>query len=137
MNEERTHQGVLIVFEGIDGCGKSTQAKLFTDRLTREGLEHRFVREPGTTPIAESVREILLHATTTALSPETELFLYLAARADLYRQEVLPALAAGQIVVSDRCFWSTVAYQGAGLSWVRNDRASSASSPRAAASPTW
>jgi dTMP kinase len=108
-------RGTLIVFEGIDGCGKSTQAELLAQRLAAKGLPHRFVREPGTTAVAEAVRQILLHAVENPLSPETEMFLYLAARADLYRHLVLPALDAGETVVSDRCFWSTVAYQGAGL----------------------
>jgi len=107
--------GFLIAFEGIDGCGKSTQAELLCNRLKEAGIQHTLVREPGSTPVAEAVRSVLLHATQYQLVPETELLLYLAARADLYRRQVLPDLEKGLVVVSDRCFWSSVAYQGAGL----------------------
>ncbi len=108
-------RGVLIAFEGIDGSGKSTQIALLEARLARARARRLLVREPGTTPTAEAVREILLHRREHAPGPEAELFLYLAARADLYRHVILPALACGTIVLSDRCFWSTVAYQGRGL----------------------
>jgi len=115
MAEKHAPAGVLIVFEGIDGCGKSTQATLLAERLEEREEAVLLVREPGTTAVAEAVREILLHRTEHPLTPESELFLYLAARADLYDHVILPALAAGTTVVSDRCFWSTIAYQGAGL----------------------
>ena len=115
MKETPGEKGFLIAFEGIDGCGKSTQAKLLSQRLEEKGVEHLLVREPGTTQVAESVREILLHAVEKPLDPETELLLYLAARADLYRRLLLPRLRERFVVLSDRCFWSSVAYQGAGL----------------------
>ncbi len=108
-------QGRLIVFEGIDGCGKSTQAEMLYDCLKKHNRPVIHVREPGTTPAAEAVRKILLSTHDSFLSPEAELFLYLAARADLYKQTILPALQEGRMVLSDRCFWSTVAYQGGGL----------------------
>lgn len=107
----------MIAFEGMDGCGKSTQARRFAEVIqARKGQAAcLLVREPGATPTAEAVRRILLESEAAAITPEAELFLYLAARADLYGRIILPALARGTTVVSDRCFWSTVAYQGAGL----------------------
>ena len=107
--------GILIAFEGIDGCGKSTQAALLAERLRAEGRAVVHVREPGATPVAEAIREILLHGHDMHVSPEAEMFLYVAARADLYSRTILPALARGDTVISDRCFWSTIAYQGDGL----------------------
>jgi dTMP kinase len=115
MATTRRRSGILIAFEGIDGSGKSTQIALLEARLARTRLRRLLVREPGTTPTAEAVREILLHRHEHAPGPEAEMFLYLAARADLYRHMILPALSRGTVVLSDRCFWSTVAYQGRGL----------------------
>jgi dTMP kinase len=115
MATTRRRPGILVAFEGIDGSGKSTQIALLKERLTRARRRTLLVREPGTTPTAEAVREILLRRREHAPGPEAELFLYLAARADLYRHVILPALADGTIVLSDRCFWSTIAYQGRGL----------------------
>jgi len=107
--------GILIAFEGIDGAGKSTQAALVADRLADTKTRALLVREPGATPVAEAVRRLLLERGKNAPGREAEMFLYLAARADLYRRVILPALDRGRFVLSDRCFWSTVAYQGRGL----------------------
>ncbi|HAK96295.1 MAG TPA: dTMP kinase [Planctomycetes bacterium] len=115
MATTRRPRGILIAFEGIDGSGKSTQAALVAAHLADTKARHILVREPGTTPVAEAVRRILLERGKHAPGPEAEMFLYLAARADLYRRVILPALARGDFVLSDRCFWSTVAYQGRGL----------------------
>ncbi len=115
MATTQRRRGILIAFEGIDGSGKSTQAAMLAAHLSRAGARHALVREPGTTPVAEAVRKVLLERRKHAPGPEAEMFLYLAARADLYRRVILPALARGEFVLSDRCFWSTVAYQGCGL----------------------
>ena len=108
-------KGKFITFEGIDGAGKSTQAALVADRLADTKTRALLVREPGATPVAEAVRRLLLERGKNAPGREAEMFLYLAARADLYRRVILPALDRGRFVLSDRCFWSTVAYQGRGL----------------------
>ncbi len=106
--------GVLVAFEGIDGCGKSTQGAALVERLRASGpREVLAVREPGGTAFGERVREMLLHG--GAIDPLTETLLYMASRAELYAGCVLPALARGAIVVLDRTHWSTAAYQGGGL----------------------
>jgi dTMP kinase len=104
----------LIVIEGIDGCGKSTQAGLLAERLAAAGRETLRLREPGGTALGEALRRILLDPATKA-GAEAELFLYLSARAQLCREVIAPALARGAWVVLDRFWHSTVAYQGYGL----------------------
>ena len=101
---------MFVSFEGIDGSGKSTQAQLLAETL---GAETLLVREPGGTAAAERVREMLADA-TLELDPLAELMLFCAARADLVRRVIRPALEAGRDVVSDRFADSTAAYQGAG-----------------------
>ena len=105
--------GLLIAFEGIDGCGKSTQARALVERLTAAGRAARLLREPGGTDFGERVRELLLHG--DEITPVTETLLYMASRAELYSRAIEPALAAGEVVVLDRTHHSTAAYQGAGL----------------------
>ncbi|HLF04231.1 MAG TPA: dTMP kinase [Dehalococcoidia bacterium] len=102
----------FIVFEGGDGAGKSTQAVALFQRLRRRGIPARRVREPGGTPLGESLRRIL--KSHRDLTPATELFLFSAARAHLVRQAIRPALSGGVIVLCDRFTASTVAYQGYG-----------------------
>jgi dTMP kinase len=104
----------LVVLEGIDGCGKSTQAELLVARLAARGLTCRKLREPGGTQLGEAVRRLLLDPATEAC-PAAELFGYLLARAQLCSEILAPALARGEVVVLDRFWHSTVAYQGAGL----------------------
>lgn len=104
---------MLITFEGIDGCGKSTQLELLKKYLTKEGRQVISIREPGGTSLAEDIREILLHS-KHRLSGESELFLFEAARADLVSNVIKPALIEGKIVLCDRFFDSTTAYQGYG-----------------------
>lgn len=106
--------GLFITFEGIEGCGKSTQARLLVDRLRDKGQTVIFTREPGGTPTAEKIREILLDVTNQALYPLPELLLYAASRAQHVSELILPTLKRGDIVVCDRFADSTVAYQGAG-----------------------
>ncbi len=104
----------LVVLEGIDGCGKSTQVGLLLARLQAMGRLCRQLREPGGTPLGEAVRSLLLDPGTTAC-PAAELFGYLLARAQLCAEILQPALQAGAVVVLDRFWYSTIAYQGAGL----------------------
>lgn len=103
----------LIVLEGLDGCGKSTQAARLVERLQREGQSVLRLREPGGTPLGEAVRGILLDPLTVAC-PEAELFGYLMARAQLCHDIIAPALARGEWVILDRFWYSTVAYQAYG-----------------------
>ena len=102
---------MFISFEGVDGSGKSTQARLLSAALTAEGREVLEIREPGGTPAAEQVRELLADP-AVPLDPVAELMLFLAARADLVATVLRPALEAGTWVVSDRYSDSTEAYQG-------------------------
>jgi len=105
--------GFFISFEGSEGCGKSTQIRLLVESLSGAGITPVLVREPGGTPIGESIRHLLQHsAEGRAMEPETELLLFAASRAQLVRQEILPALSAGRIVISDRFLDSTTVYQG-------------------------
>jgi dTMP kinase len=104
----------LIVLEGIDGCGKSTQAGLLAARLQKAGRNVLRLREPGGTRLGEAVRGILLDRSTVAC-PEAELFGYQMARAQLCREVIAPALARGDWVVLDRFWHSTIAYQAYGL----------------------
>lgn len=104
---------MFFVFEGIDGCGKSTQARLLAETLrTTRGLDPLTVREPGGTPLGETLRRLVLDSEMGEMAPQTELFLFMAARSHLVRSVVRPALDAGRVVVSDRFLWSSVVYQG-------------------------
>jgi dTMP kinase len=103
----------FISFEGSEGCGKSTQARLLAERLTRAGLPVLVTREPGGTPIGEKIRELLQFAPeSAAMSPETELLLFEASRTQLVRQIIRPALDRGTVVISDRFADSSIVYQG-------------------------
>ena len=104
----------FITFEGTEGCGKSTQVERLAARLKSLGLPFLLTREPGGTPIGESIRELLQYAPHgTGMAPETELLLFEASRSQLVRQIIAPALAEGVCVISDRFFDSTTVYQGA------------------------
>src|SRR5581483_6209809 len=107
--------GVLISFEGTEGCGKSTQITLLAERLYSLGRDVRLVREPGGTPIGEEIRHTLKHsAKNEAMTAEAELLLMNASRAQLVREVLRPALQAGEVVLCDRYYDSTTAYQGYG-----------------------
>jgi dTMP kinase len=107
--------GRFITFEGTEGAGKSTQIKLLADRIQETGRKVRMLREPGGTPIGEEIRHTLQHsAQNAAMTPEAELLLINASRAQLVREVIRPALAAGEIVLCDRFYHSTLAYQGYG-----------------------
>lgn len=107
--------GLLITFEGTEGGGKSTQIQLLAERLRAANRIVRVLREPGGTPIGEEVRHTLKHSDANhAMTPEAELLLMNASRAQLVREVIRPALAAGEIVLCDRFYDSTTAYQGYG-----------------------
>jgi dTMP kinase len=107
--------GLFISFEGTEGSGKSTQVSLLAEHLRFEGYIVRTIREPGGTPIGEEIRHTLKHsADNAAMTAETELLLMNASRAQLVREVIRPALAAGEIVICDRFYDSTTAYQGYG-----------------------
>ena len=114
---------VFLVFEGVDGCGKSTQASRLVRRLEMRGRDVLHVREPGTTVAGERIRQLLLDPDLGDLTPIAEVFLYQAARAQLVAQVLRPALEAGRVVVCERWHYATQAYQGvaggAGLEAVR------------------
>ena len=112
-------RGLFITLEGPDGSGKSTQAQLLAERLRREGYQVLETAEPGGTVIGQQIRAILLDPSNQELRPTAELLLMFAARAQNVEQSVLPALAEGKIVVSDRFTDSSIAYQGGGhgLAW--------------------
>lgn len=106
-------RGLLITFEGIDGCGKTTQIQELISRY-KDQFEYLLVREPGGTPICEQIRQILLDNANNEMFPITELLLYSASRHQLCREAILPALKKGKIVLCDRFYDSTTAYQGYG-----------------------
>ena len=108
-------KGLFITFEGTEGSGKSTQIPILAERLRGLGRTVRTLREPGGTPIGEEIRHTLKHSKANeAMTPEAELLLMNASRAQLVREVIRPALAAGEIVLSDRFYDSTTAYQGYG-----------------------
>ena len=107
-----TRAGVFIVLEGVEGCGKSTQARLLGEWLKAAGVPHVLTREPGGTSVGEEIRRALLHGVD--MPARTELLLMLAARSALVEQVVRPALQEGQVVIADRFELSTFAYQGYG-----------------------
>ena len=107
-------RGLFITFEGVEGCGKSTQLERLRAHLESRGHDVVTTREPGGTPIAEMLRGLLLDPANSAMAPVTELLLYEAARAQHVARLIGPALEAGQVVLCDRFADSTTAYQGAG-----------------------
>lgn len=108
-----TGRGRFVSFEGIDGSGKSTQARLFAERLRAAGRDVVLTREPGGSPGAEEIRALLLTGAPDRWSAETEILLFTAARRDHLERRIEPALAAGRTVVCDRFADSTRVYQGA------------------------
>lgn len=102
--------GTLIVFEGAEGAGKTTQIRLLADRLRGEGIESLSLREPGGTALGDSIRSILLDPAQN-ISPAAEALLFMASRAEIVAQQIDPALASGVVVLMDRFFLSTYAYQ--------------------------
>jgi dTMP kinase len=116
-------RGLFVTFEGTEGSGKSTQLNLLAKRLSAQSREVITLREPGGTPLGEAIRQILKHGVRN-ISAEAELLLVNASRAQLVREVIRPALCAGKIVLCDRFFDSTIAYQvfGRGLNDVQAER---------------
>ena len=107
-------QGYFITLEGIEHCGKTTQAKALVDSLRSDSHDVVLTREPGGTPFGQSIRDLLLHQPSTQVDKVAELLLFAADRAQHVNTVILPALAAGKVVISDRFYDSTRAYQGYG-----------------------
>lgn len=104
--------GCFITFEGIEGCGKTTQILMLAQRLKSAGHEVTVTREPGGCPISDQIRSVLLNGSNRNMSPMTELLLYAAARAQHVSEVISPAIEAGRIVLCDRFTDATLAYQG-------------------------
>lgn len=117
-------QGMLVTFEGIEGCGKSTQVMLLSSWLKTQSIPHFCTREPGGTEIGALIRRILLSEETGNLDPMAEVLLYLADRFQHISDVIRPRLEAGELILSDRFHDSTVAYQGYArglpLDWIRH-----------------
>ncbi len=114
--------GFFISFEGGEGCGKSTQIRALTARLQEEGRDVFQAREPGGTPLGEALRQLLQHDEAgNGMHPEAELLLFAAARAQIVREKLLPALEAGKVVLCDRFIDSTSVYQGVARGLNRSD----------------
>jgi dTMP kinase len=110
-----TGTGTFITFEGGEGCGKSTHIQRIADRLRAQGRSVLTLREPGGTGVGEQIRHVLQHSRqSAAMTPEAEVLLFSASRAQLVRELIRPALAQGEVVLCDRFFDSTTVYQGAG-----------------------
>jgi dTMP kinase len=114
-------RGLFITFEGLDGCGKSTQMELLAESLRERGYVVLLTREPGGTPLGEAVRDLLLDPRYHGMSARAEALLYAAARAHLVEQVIRPALQDGQVVLCDRYLDSSLAYQGYGRSLGTDD----------------
>ena len=114
MKMSTSSKGLFVSFEGIDGCGKSTQVQLLYNRLLKEGFPTLLVREPGGTDIAEDIRAILLNKDNNEMSPRTEALLMTASRAQLTKEKIIPSLRNGLCVIADRFKDSTLAYQSGG-----------------------
>ena len=106
--------GMLITFEGIDGCGKTTQIEMACEWLEKQGYAVLSTFQPGGTEVGRQIRDILLKRKNRSLLQETELLLYLADRVQHLKEVILPAIEDGKLVLSDRFHDSTVAYQGFG-----------------------
>jgi len=106
--------GLFISFEGLEGCGKTTQAKMLFDFLIKQRIPSIYTKEPGGTKIGDKIRKILLDQKNDGMDYKTEMLLFLASRAENVRLIILPALEKGKVVISDRFYDSTTAYQGYG-----------------------
>ena len=111
---EKTFKGKFITFEGPEGSGKSTHSKLLCQFLRQKGFKVLHTREPGGTSIGEKIRHILLDNANQKMSDTCELLLYMAARAQIIQEKILPALKQGKIVICDRFLDASLAYQGYG-----------------------
>lgn len=108
----KNKRGVFITFEGCEGCGKTTQIGLLSERLQKANKEILVTREPGGTPVGEMVRHILIGNEVSNMCPESELLLFAASRAQLVREVLVPELQQGKFILCDRFLDSTTVYQG-------------------------
>jgi dTMP kinase len=109
-----SRRGLFITLEGIEGCGKSTHAALLAKDLTGRGYDCLLTREPGGTGLGEAIRRVLLHSADIRISDLSELFMFEASRSQIIEEIIAPGLAGGKIVICDRFFDATLAYQGYG-----------------------
>ena len=107
-------KGLFVTFEGLEGCGKSTQVKMFFHFLNKKGIPVMETKEPGGTKIGDEIRKILLDQKNNGMDYKAEMLLFLASRSENVRLNIIPALKKGETVLSDRFFDSTTAYQGYG-----------------------
>jgi dTMP kinase len=107
-------QGRFVSFEGIEGCGKTTQISLLSDVLTERNIPHSVTREPGGTAVGEGIRKILLHSETIHLTAAAELLLFYASRSQNILEKIEPSLEKGEVVICDRFYHASMAYQGYG-----------------------
>jgi len=114
-------RGKFIVFDGNEGCGKSTQAKMVQALLEKAGLDVLLIRDPGTTRIGEMIRQILLDPQNKEIGTRCEMLLFMAARAQMVKETIQPALEKGWVVLSDRFVSSTLAYQLGGDGLTESD----------------
>jgi dTMP kinase len=106
--------GRFVSFEGIEGCGKTTQITLLSEALTHRSIPHSVTREPGGTAVGEGIRKILLHSETIHLTAAAELLLFYASRSQNILEKIEPSLARGEVVICDRFYHASMAYQGYG-----------------------
>jgi dTMP kinase len=106
--------GRFVSFEGIEGCGKTTQIALLSEALSRRDISHSVTREPGGTAVGEGIRRILLHSETIHLTAAAELLLFYASRSQNILEKIEPSLARGEVVICDRFYHASMAYQGYG-----------------------
>jgi dTMP kinase len=106
--------GRFVSFEGIEGCGKTTQIALLSEALTQRNIPHSVTREPGGTAVGEGIRKILLHSETIHLTAAAELLLFYASRSQNILEKIEPSLAKGEVVICDRFYHASMAYQGYG-----------------------
>jgi len=107
-------QGKFISFEGVEGCGKTTQIALLSDYLKKHSIPHTITREPGGTAVGEGIRKILLTSETIQLTAASELLLFYASRSQNIQEKIKPALDRGEMVICDRYYHASMAYQGYG-----------------------
>jgi dTMP kinase len=107
-------QGKFVSFEGIEGCGKTTQIALLSEYLKKRNIPHTITREPGGTAVGEGIRKILLNSETIHLTTASELLLFYASRSQNIQEKIKPALERGEMVICDRYYHASMAYQGFG-----------------------
>ena len=111
---QRPEQGRFISFEGIEGCGKTTQIALLSGYLQKHSIPHTITREPGGTAVGEGIRKILLNSETIHLTSASELLLFYASRSQNIQEKIRPALQRNEMVICDRYYHASMAYQGYG-----------------------